>query len=135
MADIEKVKEYFKADVFAMNMGIEIMKCDAEESVCALPVTPDLYNAGGKVQGGAIFTLADFAFAVAANCEGRHTVSQSASVTFIKPGSGKMLYAKAKKNSSGKSTCHYSVFVTNELDTLIAHITVNGFVVGEKKTE
>ncbi len=130
MADIEKVKAYFMQDKFAMNMGIEILKADAEESICALPITPELYNAGNTVQGGAIFTLADFTFAVAANCEGRHTVSQSSSITFIKPGVGKKLLAKAKKISSGKSTCHYSVLVTNEVEKLVAHITVNGFVIG-----
>ncbi len=129
MAELEKVKDFFKDDKFAMDMGIEILKADAEESVCAFSVTPSHFNAGGSVQGGAIFTLADFTFAVAANCEGSRTVSQSASVTFIKPGIGKRLYATAKRISSGKRTCHYSVFVTNEDEMLIAHITVNGFIV------
>lgn len=130
MADLEKVKKYFQNDTFAMNMGIEILVADAEESICALDITPTLYNAGNTVQGGAVFTLADLAFAVAANCEGRHTVTQSASVTFIKPGKGKRLFARANKISAGSRTCHYSVRVTNEEDVLIAHLTVNGFVVG-----
>ncbi len=135
MIDVESVKAYFKEDNFAMQMGIEILKADEEESICVLPVKASLYNAGGTVQGGALFTLADFAFAVASNCGGRHTVSQSASVSFLKPGVGKMLYAKARKISSGKSTCHYSVFVTNEEDVLVAHVTINGFVIGEKKAD
>ncbi len=130
MVDIDKVKAYFKNDVFAMNMGIEILQADAEESICAMDITPAHFNAGETVQGGAIFTLADLAFAVAANCEGRHTVTQSASVTFIKPGRGKRLYAKAKKISAGSRTCIYRVQVTNDEDVLVAHLTVNGFVVG-----
>ncbi len=130
MADIEKVKAYFMQDKFAMDMGIEILQADAEESVCAFDIAPGHLNAGGTVQGGAIFTLADFTFAVAANCEGRHTVSQSSSITFIKPGKGKRLFARAKKVSSGGRTCHYSVYVTNEDEILVAHITVNGFIVG-----
>lgn len=130
MADIKKVKEFFMQDTFAMNMGIEILKADGEESICALDITPDHFNAGGTVQGGAIFTLADLAFAVAANCEGRRTVTQSASVTFIKPGAGKKLIARAKKISAGSRTCVYSVQVKNEEDVLVAHLTVNGFTVG-----
>lgn len=130
MADIKKVKEYFMQDKFAMNMGIEILKADSEESICAFDITPEHFNAGNAVQGGAIFTLADLAFAVAANCEGRHTVTQSASVSFIKPGKGKRLYASAVKISSGKTTCHYSVRVTNEEDVLVAHMTVNGYIIG-----
>lgn len=131
MADLEKVKAFFEKDVFAMNMGIEIVKADGEESVCTLEITPALYNAGNTVQGGAIFTLADLAFAVAANCEGRHTVSQSSSITFIKPGVGKRLIATAKKISRGAKTCCYSVLVTNDEGKTVAHVTVNGFVVGE----
>ncbi len=130
MADIKKVKEFFMQDTFAMNMGIEILQADAEESVCALAITPGHFNAGGTVQGGAIFTLADLAFAVAANCEGRRTVTQSASVTFIKPGTGKKLIARAKKISAGSRTCVYNVQVTNDEDVLVAHLTVSGFIVG-----
>lgn len=130
MAELEKVREYFMGDTFAMHMGIRIEKADAEESVCSLEITPDHFNAGGTVQGGAIFTLADLAFAVAANCDGRHTVTQSASVSFLKPAKGKKLIARAQKISAGSRTNHYSVRVTNEEDTLVAHMTVNGFVTG-----
>lgn len=133
MADIEKVKAFFKDDKFAADMGIEILQADPEESICAFSVTPAHFNANGTVQGGAIFTLADFAFAVAANCGDSRTVSGAANITFVKPGMGERLYAKAKKVSAGKRTCLYSVRVTNEADVLIAHITVNGFVVGEAK--
>jgi len=129
MMELEKVKAFFENDKFAMDMGIEIIKADAEESICAFSVTPVHFNAAGSVQGGAIFTLADFTFAVAANCEGRRTVSQSASVTFIKPGIGKRLFATAKKISSGKRTCLYNVYVKNEENLLIAHVIVNGFIV------
>ncbi|MBE7024867.1 MAG: PaaI family thioesterase [Ruminococcaceae bacterium] len=129
MADLEKVKSFFRGDTFAMNMGIEIVQADAEESVCAMEITPDLYNAGNTVQGGAIFTLADLAFAVAANCEGKRTVTQNATVTFLKPGTGKKLIATATKIFVGRRTCHYSVRVTNEQDVLVANLTVNGFTV------
>ena len=130
MADLEKVKAFFKNDIFAMDMGIEIVQADEEESVCTLDISPKLYNAGNTVQGGAVFTLADLAFAVAANCEGRHTVTQNATVNFLKPGKGKKLIARATKISAGKTTCHYSVRVTNEEEVLVAHMTVNGYIIG-----
>lgn len=133
MADVEKVKAFFEKDIFAMNMGIEIIKADEEESICAFDITPAHFNAGNTVQGGAIFTLADLAFAVAANCGGRHTVSQSASITFIKPGTGKRLMATARKVSAGSKTCCYTVLVTNDEGKTVAHLTINGFVVGEMK--
>ncbi len=131
MADINKVKAFFKDDIFAMNMGIEILEASEEESLCAFSVNPAHFNANGAVQGGAIFTLADFTFAVAANCENKRAVSSSANITFIRPGIGKRLFARAKKISCGRRTCLYSVSVTNEEDALIAHLNINGFVVGE----
>lgn len=127
MADLEKVRSFFKGDIFAMNMGIEIVKADEEESICTLKICPSLFNAGNTVQGGAIFTLADLAFAVAANCEGTHTVTQNASVNFLRPGTGVELIATATKIHAGKKTCHYAVRVENEQGKLIAHIGINGF--------
>ncbi len=131
MADINKVKDFFKDDVFAMKMGIEILEVSEAESLCAFSIHPEHFNANGAVQGGAIFTLADFTFAVAANCESKRTVSSSANITFIRPGTGKLLFARARKISGGKRTCLYEVIVTNEEDMLIAHVNVNGFVISE----
>ena len=88
-------------------------------------------NANGTPMGGAIFTLADFAFAVAANgFAERVTVSQHASVTFLAPAKGKELRAEATCLKAGRTLCLYEVRITDELGVCVAHVTVNGFTVG-----
>ena len=78
--------------------------------------------------GGAVFTLADFAFAVAANAfEETVTVSQHVSITFLAPAKGKRLFAQARCRKAGRTTCLYEVDVTDELGGFVAHAVVNGF--------
>ena len=79
--------------------------------------------------GGAVFTLADFAFAVAANRDGREVVTQAAQATFLEAARGGRLIAEARRVRDGGSTCFYEVSVADELGTKVAFVTVNGFVV------
>ena len=85
-------------------------------------------NAGGAVQGGAIFTLADFAFAVAANSLGKMTVSVNNSISFISASKGKKLIAKATRLSNSKRLCFYNVSVTDDTGALIADMSVTGYI-------
>lgn len=127
----EKLEQFFINDIFAMDMGIKIDDVSEDGATCSFEIEKKHLNAGEVVQGGAIFTLADFTFAVAANATGKHIVSRSADITFLKPGTGKKLIATAKKISSGGKTCLYTVEVCNDEGKTVAYTTVNGFVVGE----
>lgn len=84
-------------------------------------------NAVGIVMGGAIFTLADFAFAVASNHENPGTVSLSANITFLKASKGSKLIAKAECVRDGRTTCYYRVTVTDNTGALIAEVTTSGY--------
>ena len=80
--------------------------------------------------GGAVFTLADFAFAVAANgFAERITVSQHVSVTFLAPAKGRELRAEARCVKAGRTTCLYEVEVRDEAGTFVAQAMVNGFTI------
>ena len=94
-----------------------------------MQITDNHKNALGAVMGGAIFTLADFTFAVATNWQENPTVSLNASITFLGKTKGKTLIAEAKKIRSGKTTCYYTVEITDELGSQVAHMTSNGFAV------
>ena len=81
--------------------------------------------------GGAIFTLADIACAVAANgYSEKKTVSQHASITFLSPAKGARLIAEASCLRAGRTTALYEVDVKDELGTYVAHATINGYVIG-----
>jgi len=59
-------QEFFKNDRFATNAGVELIEIKEGYSKARLVITAEHLNAGGRTQGGAIFTLADLALAAAA---------------------------------------------------------------------
>lgn len=128
LIDIEKVKKFFDNDLFVKHCDIEITEAKEAYCECKMTVSDKHLNAGGVIQGGAIYTLADFTFAVAANCDGRHTVTQGANITYIKAGKGSYLTARANKISSGRSTCLYEVKVYDENEVVIAYASLTGFI-------
>ena len=116
-------------------IGIEIDSITADEVVCSLCVEHHHFNLGGNVQGGAIFTLADFAFAIACNYDdlanGKQaaTVGQSCNIIFLKPPMGKKLIAKSKCIQKGRKISVYRVTVTDEKETNVAEMTGNAYTV------
>ncbi len=133
MPTLEEIKARFSEDRFATQAaGVEIVEAEPGQAVCELPVRPHLLNANGVPMGGALFTLADLAFAVAKNGYSDDiTVSQQISMTFLAAAKGKMLTAKATRIKEGKRTCLYQVDITDDTGVHVAHMTVNGFTVGK----
>ncbi len=73
----ERAQKILAADRFAVLSGVQLTDAGKNFAVCSLHITENHLNAGGKVQGGAIFTLADTAFAMAANNQGKAPHSPS----------------------------------------------------------
>lgn len=132
MPTMEELRARFQSDRFAVEVtGADIREAEPGRAVCVLALRPDHMNANHTPMGGAIFTLADFAFAVAANgFAERVTVSQHVSVTFLSPAKGQELRAEARCLKAGRTTCLYQVEVRDELGTYVAHAEVNGFTIG-----
>lgn len=125
--NLEQLRTLFQTDAFATELcGIQIDDVSPTGAKCSMPITPKHLNSNGTVQGGAIFTLCDTAFSVAANAGDRLTVSRSADITYIKPGKGACLYAEAEQIARGGTTCLYHVSVYDDTRTLIAFMTGNG---------
>ena len=77
-------QEFFKNDRFATNAGVELIEIKEGYSKARLVITAEHLNAGGRTQGGAIFTLADLALAAAANSHGTLAFSLSSNITFLR---------------------------------------------------
>ncbi len=126
--DLQQTRAYFRGDRFAVECaGAEILEIGERYARCAMNIEPRHCNAIGRPMGGAIFTLADFCFAVAANHETTGTVSQTAQAAFLGAAHGGRLIAEARCIRDGRTTCLYQVTVRDERDTLVAFITVNGY--------
>ena len=132
MPTMEELKNRFAADRFAtVALGAEIREAEPGRAVCTARLRPDHMNANGAPMGGAIFTLADFAFAIAVNgFSEKITVSQHASITYLAPARGLALIAEAKCVKAGRTTCLYPVDIHDDAGTHVAYVTVNGFTVG-----
>ena len=129
-ADLNQLKEKFIHDLFvADGLGAVTEEASYGYAKCSMEIQPRHCNALGIPMGGAVFTLADFAFAVAANQEGRDVVTQASQVTFLKAARGKYLTAEARQVKDGKRVCFYEVKVTDDLGTEVAFVTVNGYVI------
>ena len=127
MKSIEEIRDLFKNDRFALENGMVIDEVGDNYAKCSLKLEERHQNALGCVMGGAIFTLADFAFGVAANKDKMGTVSVSSSIAFLGVPKGERLIAEAKCVKNGRTTCYYTVSVTDELGTKVAEVTVTGF--------
>ncbi|MBD5451589.1 MAG: PaaI family thioesterase [Lachnospiraceae bacterium] len=127
--ELNEIRKRFSHDRFATVNGAFIEAVADGYAKCSMPITDDHKNALGAVMGGAIFTLADFTFAVAANWQQNPVVSLNASITFLGKAKGNTLIAEAKKIRSGRTTCYYTVEITDELGSQVAHMTSNGFAV------
>ena len=77
--------------------------------------------------GGAIFTLADFAFAALTNGPGRSTVAQQVSVNFLAAPKGGRLVATARWRKDGRSSCVVNVDVADDAGRDVAQFVGTGF--------
>ena len=124
----EELCAFFADDRFALEVcGITIDHVDEEYAQCSMPITPMHLNAGGVAQGGAVYTLCDTTFAVAANARGVLTVSQNAAIHYLRPATGSRLRAQARCIGGGRATCLYRVDVWDDRERLVAFATVTGF--------
>ena len=115
------------ADRFCVHNNIRLLRAADGSSEAELVVTDDSLNAGGVVQGGAIFTLADFAFAVACNNAHRPSVAQQASLNFLNASRGKRLISTAYCVKNGRSSCVYRIEIKDDLGKDIAQAMFTGF--------
>ena len=126
MPTLEEIRAFFAADRFATEtVGVEIVAAEPGHAVCALRLGPGHRNAAGMPQGGA----------VSANAfSDRISVSMQHDITYLTASRGSVLYADSRCVRCGRTTCFYTVEVTDDLGVHVAHMTVNGFVT-EKKIE
>lgn len=119
---MEDLKKFFQdKDRYAKHSGIELL--DLAEGYAKTRMVIDKYhlNCVGTVHGGAVFTLADFAFAAACNSHGTIAMALQANISFLKSAvSGEVLIAEAKEVSSHPRIRLYSIEIKNETGDLIA---------------
>ena len=124
---IDEARDYFYNDKFATENGMTLDELDGTHAVCSLTVSARHKNAYGGVMGGAIFTLADFAFAALTNDLERKTVAQQVSINYLSAPKGEKLTATATYKKDGRSSCVVNVDVTDDQGREVAQFVGVGF--------
>lgn len=129
--DINEVRAYFaKHDTFSAHMGIELVEINEECGVASMPLNPEQRNGMGNGHGGAIFALADMAFAAATYGSGTFYVNAQSSISYLEPGRIGPLRGEARKVRRGKRLATYEVRITDADGTLVAIATIVGASTG-----
>jgi acyl-CoA thioesterase len=121
------LKEFFLGDRFAVNAGVELMEVRPGYAKCRMLVTPEHLNGGGVCQGGALFTLADLAFAAAVNSHLTLTFSTTANITFLRSVASGYVYAEATETFNHPRLPFAEVRITDEDGQLVAILTSSGY--------
>ena len=117
---MENIKKFFKKDKFAEYVGIELLEVEEGRAKTRMEINDKHLNGIGTVHGGVIFTLADFAFAVAANSYGMVTVAINVNISYMKAVKNGFLYAEAREISRNPKISTYTVDITDDQGELIA---------------
>ncbi|MDP4182456.1 MAG: PaaI family thioesterase [Bacillota bacterium] len=125
-----EMMKFIKNDRFANYVGIKLIKVEPGYAVTEMEINDNHLNGVNIVQGGAIFTLADYAFAAASNSKGVVTLGINANISYFKSPKGRKLTAEATKVSESKKLCGYNVDVLDENKDLIARFTSTGYIKG-----
>lgn len=134
MFTLEEAREYFAKDTYATETtGIVIDEVGENYAKVSCRLDGRHLNARGAVMGGVMFTMADFAFAVASNSGGRAVVSLQNQISYLSAPKGEKLTAEARCIKDGRSTCFYEVTIFDDTGRKAAAVTVSGFVIGERK--
>lgn len=132
----QTARECFSADQYAIKTtGVKIEKVSPGYCLCSLAIDERHLNNNGDVMGGALFTLADYAFGTAANIGGQPTVTLSCTINFMRATRGPVVYAEAKKQKMGRNVNFFEVDITEPDGKLIAVMQASGFVTAKKDSK
>ncbi|MDR1718605.1 MAG: PaaI family thioesterase [Dysgonamonadaceae bacterium] len=124
---IRKIKDFFLDDRYAVLSGIELIDVTPGWAKTKMEIRTMHLNAGNVVQGGAIFTLADLAFAAAVNAYGNLALGIQTNINYFKSASEGTLFAEARIVNLHRKLAYFQVDITNDKDELIAVFTATAY--------
>lgn len=121
--------ERMKKDRFICGLiGIQLLEAKKGFARSTLVLRDDHLNGVGIVQGGVLYSIADFTFAAAANYAPEEVIGIETSISFLKSAKSGTILAEAEEICRTKSFSVCRVNVTDESGTLLAAMTARGYV-------
>lgn len=109
-----------RGDRWARTAGARLVEVREGYARVRMRLRPEHLNGVGVVQGGAVFTLADYAFAAASNSHGTVAVALDVSITFARAARTGVLTAEAHEESVSRRVSVCAVRVTDAKGELVA---------------
>lgn len=117
----EAIRKRVAEEPYAEKMGIKLLEVAEGYSLVEMGFADGMENIFGMAHGGAIFSLIDEAFEVAANSHGTVSVALSMSITYVSsPKKGEILRAEAREVSRSNRVATYTIQVNTAGGDLIA---------------
>lgn len=124
----DDAQKFFANDRFATQVtGIVVLYAEKCASKCMFKTTPEHLNSNGFVMGGALYTLADLAFAVAANTGNPPTVTLNSQMNFLTSTKADEVYAEASCIRDGRHASVYVINITDSDGKKVAYATFTGY--------
>ena len=132
MSNEELMRRYITGDRFVAEAGIEILEVTPEKAVVGAKIEDRHLNANNCVQGGMLFTVADFAFAVLENALHPITVTQIGTISYITAARTDYVTATAYERVRSGHNCVCEVIVKDASGRTVCVCQFNGFIKEEK---
>jgi len=126
----ELIAKVFERDQFARSNGIRVAQVRPGFAQTEMTVEPRHLNSVGVLQGGALFTLADLAFAVASNSHGVVALACQADMTWFKAVTSGKLTATAEEIARTRKLSTCVVRITDEAGDLVAQFKGLAYIKG-----
>ncbi len=121
---MQKLQHFFEEnDRFAKLLGFRVEAFEKGSATVSAVIQEEHLNAANVVHGGFLFSLADYAFALASNSHNILSLSISSNIMFQKAKPSGILFAYAKELSDGKKIATYEVRICDEQESIIATFT------------
>jgi acyl-CoA thioesterase len=126
----ELIAKVFERDQFARANGMRVVQVRTGFAQTEMTVEPRHLNSVGVLQGGALFTLADLAFAVASNSHGVVALACQADMTWFKAVTSGTLTATAEEIARTRKLSTCVVRITDEAGELVAQFKGLAYIKG-----
>ena len=106
----DRLDETFRGDTYMTELGMQLVRWTGGTATVRWTPRDVHRNFSGAVHGGAIFSLADAAFAIASNSWGRVCVALAVEIHYLSaPPVGVELEAVARERSRGRRAASYLI--------------------------
>ena len=133
VAEVEKlIRERIERDPYARLLGVKLLELGRGFARVQMEVREEMMNFHGVTHGGAVFSLADVAFAAASNSHGQVALALNMNINFLAATTtGATLTATATEEKPGNRTALYRIEVRDEREGLVA--VLEGLVYRKKE--